>query len=249
MRRKIVAANWKMNGSNDLVNSLVSDIREGLAKLDNGAEIVIIPPALFVSGVQQRIGSSDISLGVQNISRWVSGAYTGELSAEMAVDCGCSYALIGHSERRELFDESDALIAEKVTRALEAGVNLILCVGETLTQREAGLAEEVVGAQLKEALKGVSGSDWERVVVAYEPVWAIGTGKTATAEDAQAVHASMREVLGSMSAPANEISLLYGGSVKPDNAIELFAQPDVDGGLIGGASLSAPDFLAICKAV
>ncbi|MGP4843680.1 triose-phosphate isomerase [Marinobacter sp. 1Y8] len=249
MRRKIVAANWKMNGSNDLVNSLVSDIREGLATLDNGAEVVIIPPALFVSGVQQRINGSDISLGVQNISRWSSGAYTGELSAGMVADCGCSYALIGHSERRELFDETDALIAEKVARALEAGVNFILCVGETLTQREAGLAEEVVSAQLKEALKGVSGSDWKRVVVAYEPVWAIGTGKTATAEDAQAVHASMREVLGSMSAPANDISLLYGGSVKPDNAIELFAQPDVDGGLIGGASLNASDFLAICKAV
>lgn len=249
MRRKIVAANWKMNGSNDLVNSLVSEVNKGLAALDNGVEVVIIPPALFVSSVQQQLSGSGVSTGVQNISRWPSGAYTGELSAGMVSDVGCDYALIGHSERRELFGETDAMIAEKVGQALEANVNFILCVGETLTQREAGLAEEVVSAQLKEALKSVSGSDWKRVVVAYEPVWAIGTGKTATAEDAQAVHASMRHALGSMSAPANEISLLYGGSVKPDNAIELFAQPDVDGGLIGGASLNAPDFIAICKAV
>lgn len=248
MRRKIVAANWKMNGSNDLAEALVGDIRKGLAKLDNGVEVVIIPPALYVAKVQQLL-EGDARLGVQNIAPWKSGAYTGELSAEMTADVGCEYAVVGHSERRELFGETDAVVAEKINQGLVAGLNLILCVGETLTQREAGLAVDVVSAQLKEALKGVSESDWNKIAVAYEPVWAIGTGKTATAEDAQSVHCAMREVLADLGAPADQLTLLYGGSVKPDNANELFAQPDIDGGLIGGASLKASDFLAICEAV
>lgn len=248
MRRKIVAANWKMNGSNSLAETLVGEIRKGLATLDNGVEVVIIPPALYVAKVQQLL-QGDARLGVQNIARWQSGAYTGEVSADMTADVGCDYAVVGHSERRELFGETDAIIAEKVGHGLAAGLNIILCVGETLAQREAGLAVDVVSAQLKEALKGVSGSGWNRIVVAYEPVWAIGTGKTATAEDAQSVHRAMREQLAGLGAPADELTLLYGGSVKPDNANELFAQPDIDGGLIGGASLKAPDFLAICEAV
>lgn len=248
MRRKIVAANWKMNGSNELAEVLVGEIHEGLATLDNGVEVVIIPPALYVTKVQQLIGSS-VGVGVQNIASWDKGAYTGEISAQMVADAGCQAAIVGHSERRELFGETDAVIADKVTQGLAANLDLILCVGETLKQREAGLAVDVVSAQMKEALKTVSGSDWKHIVVAYEPVWAIGTGKTATAEDAQAVHGAMRDVLAELGAPAQEISLLYGGSVKPDNAAELFAQPDIDGGLIGGASLKASDFLAICEAV
>ncbi|WP_148864968.1 triose-phosphate isomerase [Marinobacter fonticola] len=247
MRRKIVAANWKMNGSNDLADALVGEVREGLAKLDNGVEVVIIPPALYIARVQQLVGER-AWLGVQDIAPWGEGAYTGEISAGMAADSGCRFAIVGHSERRELFGETDAVIADKVSQGLAAKLNLILCVGETLHQREAGLAVDVVSAQLKEALKGVSGSDWKHIVVAYEPVWAIGTGKTATAEDAQAVHGAMRSVLAEMGAPAQDLSLLYGGSVKPNNAAELFAQPDIDGGLIGGASLKASDFLAICEA-
>lgn len=248
MRRKIVAANWKMNGSNDLAETLIGEVRRGLATLDNGVEVVIIPPALYVGRVQQLAGH-ETGVGVQNIAPWNEGAYTGEISAAMASDVGCRFAIIGHSERRELFGETDAVIADKVGQGIAAGLDLILCVGETLAQREAGLAVDVVSAQMKEALKSVSGSDWKHVVIAYEPVWAIGTGKTATAEDAQAVHQAMRDVLADMGAPAREVSLLYGGSVKPDNAAELFAQPDIDGGLIGGASLKASDFLAICEAV
>lgn len=248
MRRKIVAANWKMNGSNDLAETLIGEVRRGLATLDNGVEVVIIPPALYVGRVQQLAGR-EAGVGVQNIAPWNEGAYTGEISAAMASDVGCRFAIIGHSERRELFGETDAVIADKVGQGIAAGLDLILCVGETLAQREAGLAVDVVSAQMKEALKSVSGSDWKHIVIAYEPVWAIGTGKTATAEDAQAVHQAMRDVLADMGAPAREVSLLYGGSVKPDNAAELFAQPDIDGGLIGGASLKASDFLAICEAV
>ncbi|WP_111496749.1 MULTISPECIES: triose-phosphate isomerase [Marinobacter] len=248
MRRKIVAANWKMNGSRTLAKELVGEVRQGLSALDNGVEVVIIPPALYVTDVQSLLQGS-APVGVQNIAPWSEGAYTGELSGRMAADVGCQYAIVGHSERRELFAETDAVIADKIVQGVESGIALILCVGETLEQREAGLAVDVVSAQLKEALKSVSGEQWNQIVVAYEPVWAIGTGKTATAEDAQGVHQAMRKVLAELGAPADELSLLYGGSVKPANAAELFAQPDIDGGLIGGASLKAQDFLAICKAV
>jgi triosephosphate isomerase len=249
MRRRIVAANWKMNGSLDLVNTLVGSMPNELAALDKDVEVVIIPPALYVAHVAATLSNSSAGLGVQNIAQWQSGAYTGELSAAMARDVGCGYALAGHSERRSIFGETDADVAQKVEQALHAGLSVIVCVGETLAQREAGLASDVVGAQIKEALKEVSGASWQQVVLAYEPIWAIGTGETATADDAQAVHASMRRVLEGMGAPASRISLLYGGSVKPDNARELFSQPDIDGGLIGGASLKKVDFLAICRAV
>ncbi|NMT62253.1 triose-phosphate isomerase [Marinobacter orientalis] len=248
MRRKIVAGNWKMNGSKDLVNSLVGQVRSGLASLDNGVEAVIIPPALFVGDVVRQAGDQ-IAVGVQNIACWDSGAYTGEISAGMAKDSGCDYSLVGHSERRQLFGETDDEVTVKVVKALASGLDAIICVGETLDQREAGKAEDVVSAQVRKAVADVGGGQWQQVVVAYEPVWAIGTGKTATAEDAQAMHGTIRGVLKSLGAPAEEISLLYGGSVKPDNAVALFAQPDIDGGLIGGASLSAEDFMSICRAM
>lgn len=248
MRRKIVAGNWKMNGSKDLVNSLVGQIRSGLALLDNGVETVIIPPALFVGDVVTHAGDQ-IAVGVQNVACWDSGAYTGEIAAGMARDVGCSYTLVGHSERRQLFGETDDQVAAKVGKALASGLHAVICVGETLDEREAGKAEEVVSAQVQKALADVGREQWKQVVIAYEPVWAIGTGKTATAEDAQTMHASIRAVLMSLGAPADEISLLYGGSVKADNAAALFAQPDIDGGLIGGASLKANDFVSICRAV
>lgn len=248
MRRKIVAGNWKMNGSKDLAQTLVSDVRSQAASLDNGVEVVIIPPAIYVPDVVASAGDV-LSVGVQNVAQWASGAYTGEISADMALDQGCQYVLVGHSERRQLFAETDAAVAEKVGRILASGLQAMVCVGETLEEREAGKAETVVAAQVKAGLATVTSEQWRRVVVAYEPVWAIGTGKTATAQDAQAMHASIRQVLSEMGAPANEISLLYGGSVKADNAAALFAEPDIDGGLIGGASLKAEDFVSICRSV
>ena len=248
MRRKIVAGNWKMNGSKDLAQTLVSDVRSQAASLDNGVEVVIIPPAIYVPGVVASAGDV-LSVGVQNVAQWASGAYTGEISADMALDQGCQYVLVGHSERRQLFAETDAAVAEKVGRILASGLQAMVCVGETLEEREAGKAETVVAAQVKAGLATVTSEQWQRVVVAYEPVWAIGTGKTATAQDAQAMHASIRQVLSEMGSPANEISLLYGGSVKADNAAALFAEPDIDGGLIGGASLKAEDFVSICRSV
>jgi triosephosphate isomerase len=248
MRRKIVAGNWKMNGSKDLAQTLVSDVRSQAASLDNGVEVVIIPPAIYVPDVVASAGDV-LSVGVQNVAQWASGAYTGEISADMALDQGCQYALVGHSERRQLFAETDAAVSEKVGRILASGLQAMVCVGETLEEREAGKAETVVAAQVKAGLATVASEQWQRVVVAYEPVWAIGTGKTATAQDAQAMHASIRQVLSEMGAPANEISLLYGGSVKADNAAALFAEPDIDGGLIGGASLKAEDFVSICRSV
>lgn len=248
MRRKIVAGNWKMNGSKDLAQTLVSDVRSQAASLDNGVEVVIIPPAIYVPDVVASAGDV-LSVGVQNVAQWASGAYTGEISADMALDQGCQYVLVGHSERRQLFAETDAAVSEKVGRILTSGLQAMVCVGETLEEREAGKAETVVAAQVKAGLATVTSEQWQRVVVAYEPVWAIGTGKTATAQDAQAMHASIRQVLSEMGAPANEISLLYGGSVKADNAAALFAEPDIDGGLIGGASLKAEDFVSICRSV
>jgi triosephosphate isomerase len=230
MRRRIVAGNWKMNGSKDLVQQLVGPVREQAGCLDNGAEVVIIPPALYVSAVQAAAGD-ELSTGVQNVSQWQSGAYTGEVS-----------------ERRQLFGETDDVVAAKVEQVLQSGLTAVLCVGETLEQREAGDAERVVAAQVIRGLARVEGERWSQVVVAYEPVWAIGTGRTATAADAQSMHAEIRNVLSSMKAPAESISVLYGGSVKADNAAALFSEPDIDGGLIGGASLKADEFISICRA-
>ncbi|WP_322001435.1 triose-phosphate isomerase [Marinobacter alexandrii] len=248
MRRKIVAGNWKMNGSKDLVQQLVGSVRSEAESLDNGVEVVIIPPAIYVSDVVAQSGSR-LMVGVQNVGQWSSGAYTGEIAAGMAKDQGCSYALVGHSERRQLFGETDDEVAAKVESLVASGLTAVVCVGETLEQREAGRAEAVVASQVKAALDNVVAGQWDRIVVAYEPVWAIGTGKTATAEDAQAMHASIRQVLAEIGAPAESISLLYGGSVKADNAAALFAEPDIDGGLIGGASLKADDFVSICQAM
>jgi len=248
MRRKIVAGNWKMNGSADLAKQLVGYVRAEADTLDNGVEVVIIPPALYVRDV---LGQSDgvLGVGVQNVSQWVSGAYTGEISADMTKDLGCAYALVGHSERRQYFGESDDVVSAKVERVLACGLTAVVCVGETLEQRESGQAEAVVAGQISQGLARVAEGQWPGIVVAYEPVWAIGTGKTATAEDAQAMHAAIRKVLAEMGAPAESVSLLYGGSVKADNAAALFAEPDIDGGLIGGASLVAEDFVSICRSM
>jgi len=246
MRRRIVAGNWKMNGSRNLVAELISPVAQQVREL--GIEAVVFPPALYVSAVIQAADNT-MSVGVQNVSEKAQGAFTGELSAPMAADVGCRYGLVGHSERRQLFGETDAQVAAKTGQLLGAGLTAIVCVGETLEQREAGQAEAVVAFQVREGLGKVTPEQWGKVVIAYEPVWAIGTGKTATSEDAQAMHKVIRGVLANMGAPAESISLLYGGSVKADNAAALFAEPDIDGGLIGGASLSAKDFVSICQAL
>src|SRR5690554_7973282 len=248
MRRRIVAGNWKMNGSKDLSEKLVGYIRSETGSLDNGVEVVVIPPAIYVGEVVKQAQGA-VSVGVQNVGEWQSGAYTGEISAEMAKDAGCQYVLVGHSERRQLFGETDEMVAAKVEQVLKAGLTAVLCVGETLAQREAGDAERVVAAQVLLGLARVDAACWSQVVVAYEPVWAIGSGRTATAGDAQAMHAEIRNALSSMKTPSDRISVLYGGSVKADNAAALFSEPDIDGGLIGGASLSADEFVSICRAL
>lgn len=249
MRRKIVAANWKMNGSEGFAKSLISELKVQLSALDKDVKVVIIPPSLYVAEVKRLVSDVPFAVGIQNAAQWDQGAFTGEISAGMAADVGCEYVLVGHSERRQLFAESDQVLADKVQQVLKSGLIALFCVGETLAERQAGQAEEVVSRQLQIALQGLDSDKWNKIVVAYEPVWAIGTGKTATAEDAQAMHLHMRGVLGSLGAPASDISLLYGGSVKPENARELFGQQDIDGGLIGGASLVADDFASICRAV
>jgi triosephosphate isomerase len=247
MRRRIVAGNWKMNGSSGLVKDLVGSVKSELSSLDKGVEVVIIPPALYLRDVQQEAGDSGLGLGVQNVSQHESGAFTGELSPAMVADVGAEFALIGHSERRALFSETDETIAAKVQAALANKLTALLCVGETLDERDGGQAEKVVCEQVERALAGVSGDSWKQIVIAYEPVWAIGTGKTATADDAQKMHKTIRSLLEKLGAPADTISLLYGGSVKADNAAQMFSQPDIDGGLIGGASLKADDFIRIFK--
>lgn len=247
MRRKLVAGNWKMNGTlaraAELVDAIVA------ATLPDSVDIAVFPPYPFVTGLIARHAGKRLAFGAQDVSAHVDGAYTGEVSATMLQDIGCRYVLVGHSERRQYHHESNELVAAKFRAAASAGLVPILCVGETLAERDAGTTEAIIGAQL-DAVLADSGSDgFESAVVAYEPVWAIGTGRTAEPGQAQAVHAFIRDKLGRHDATiAGRLPILYGGSVKPANAASLFGQPDIDGGLIGGASLVAGEFLAICRA-
>ena len=244
MRRTLIVGNWKMHGSQASVEALVSGFVTAVA--GTAAEIAVCPVALHVPQVIALSGESGLTVGGQNCSEYAEGAYTGELAAAMLADAGCRWVILGHSERRQYFGESDELVAAKSIAARVAGLTPILCVGETLEQREQGLAEPVVTSQLT-ALNAV-GLEYDDVI-AYEPVWAIGTGRTATPQQAQEMHACIRAFLRE-SAPevADSIRLLYGGSVKADNAAELFAQQDIDGGLVGGASLKAADFAALINA-
>jgi triosephosphate isomerase len=238
-----------MHGNKSMILSLLTGLKQGLSGVD-GVKVAVCPPALYVDYAAKVIGDADIALGAQNMAKEpVQGAFTGEVSSEMLNDLGCSYVILGHSERRALFGETDADVAEKVQVALDAGITPILCVGETLEEREAGQAESVIKQQLDAVLEKVGVEAFEDIVIAYEPVWAIGTGKTASPEQAQEIHAFIRSEIAKLdSEVAQKVIIQYGGSVKPDNAESLFSQPDIDGGLIGGASLSAPDFIAICKA-
>lgn len=248
MRRKIVAGNWKLHGTRAFATQLVGELAATGAK--PGVELVVLPPMPYLGDLIEDFEGSAIAFGAQDVSSNEKGAYTGEVSAAMLVDVGARYGLVGHSERRQYHAESSELVARKFLAARNAGLTPILCVGETLEQREAGQTEQVIAAQLEPVLALAGVQAFESAVVAYEPVWAIGTGRTASPAQAQAVHAFIRGVVSAHDARIGDcLPLLYGGSVKPDNAAELFAQPDVDGGLVGGASLVAADFLAIAGAM
>ncbi len=249
MRKPLVAGNWKMNGSKAEAKSLIEGIKAGLGATIT-ADVAICPPFVYLSEVKGLLSGSAVALGAQNVSQRGNGAFTGEISTDMLQDVGCEYVIIGHSERRALYGEDDALIAEKVIATANAGLKPVLCVGELLEERESGETENVVAAQLDVLLNTQEGIEaLKKSVIAYEPVWAIGTGKTATPQQAQDVHAFIRQRVAEKNAELAEgIQILYGGSVKANNAEELFANADIDGGLIGGASLSAEEFLAICRA-
>ncbi|MES9966861.1 MAG: triose-phosphate isomerase [Sedimenticola sp.] len=248
MRQPLVAGNWKMNGSRESIRELLDGVKAGMGDV-NVAEVAVCAPYVYLADAQGQLDGSDVAWGGQDVSVHASGAYTGEISTAMLQDFGCKYAIVGHSERRTYHNESDELVAQKYAAARAAGLVPILCIGETLDEREQGITEEVCARQL-DAVIDLEGVDaLADGVVAYEPVWAIGTGKTATPEQAQDVHAFIRSRVAEKSAGVAEgLRILYGGSMKPDNAEELIAKPDIDGGLIGGASLKAEDFLGICKA-
>ncbi len=246
-RRYFVAGNWKMHGSLVQAAELAREVAAG-ATAD--VDVAVCPPFVYLAQVQQALAGSPVALGAQNLSAWPdSGAYTGEVSARMLTDFDCRYVIVGHSERRGLLGESDETVAQKVERAQAAGLVPILCVGETLAQREDGETEAVVLGQLAAVIERCGVAALANAVVAYEPVWAIGTGRTASPEQAQQVHAVLRGAVAAKDAKiADSLRILYGGSVKADNAAELFAQQDIDGGLIGGAALESEAFLAICRA-
>jgi triosephosphate isomerase len=254
MRKKIVAGNWKMNTTLAEGQALASEVIHMVEDETNGeVHVVLIPPFTHLYPVHKLIGSlreKHIYLGAQDCSAHEKGAYTGEVSAAMLQSVGVDYVIVGHSERREYHAEGHDLLAKKAHRVLEHGMQLIFCCGEPLAIREAGTYLEYVETQLRESLFALDAESWKRIVIAYEPVWAIGTGKTATPEQAQEVHAHIRRLIAGRygDALAHEVSILYGGSCKPENAAELFAQADIDGGLIGGASLNARSFVDIVKA-
>lgn len=246
-KKKLIAGNWKMNGGLAANAALVQALQQGLAATPAECDVAVCVPAPYLAQVQGLVTGSAIGLGAQDVSAHESGAYTGEFSAAMLKEFGVRYCLAGHSERRAYHGETDAVVATKAQRALAAGLTPIVCVGETLAEREAGQTEEVVKRQLA-AVIHANGHCLSEIVVAYEPVWAIGTGKTATPEQAQQVHAVLRAQLRAASTSAERIRILYGGSMNAANAAQLLAQPDIDGGLIGGAALKSADFLTIIGA-
>ncbi len=249
MRKRIVAGNWKMYKTVPEATELAAAIAAAAPK-DGGSEIVVCPPFVNLTAVAGAIKGSAVQLGAQNMHWEEKGAFTGEISADMLKSAGCQYVILGHSERRQYFGETDATVNKKIKRALAVGLNPIVCVGETLDQRKAGTTESVVGDQVRGCFADLSAEQAQILVVAYEPVWAIGTGVTATSEQAQEVHHFIRALLAQLysESVAQTVRIQYGGSMKPDNAAQLLAQPDIDGGLIGGASLDAKSFLQIVTA-
>ncbi len=244
MRRQLIAGNWKMHGSHQANAELLAGI---LAARPFACDLAVCVPYPYLSETAVALAGSDLRWGAQDCSAHEQGAYTGEVAVAMLAEFGCRYAIVGHSERRLYHAESDQLVADKAKAALAHGITPIVCVGETLAQRDAGQTDAVVKRQLSAVIHALGHCAGE-MVVAYEPVWAIGTGKVATPQQAQAVHAVLRAQLRAAAANADSMKILYGGSMKPDNAATLLAQPDIDGGLIGGASLKAADFVAICRA-
>jgi triosephosphate isomerase len=246
MRRPFIAGNWKMNLNRQQAVALAGAVAAADGEFAH-VDLAVCPPAVYLDAVGQTLAGSRVALGGQNMYHEASGAYTGEISAAMLLDVGCRYVILGHSERRQILGETDEQINLKVRAALSAGLLPIVCVGELLSQREAGQTAAVIRGQFTGSLAGISDSDMRKVVIAYEPVWAIGTGKVATPEQAQEVHLDLRNLIAERynAALAQEVRIQYGGSVKPANAAELLSQPDIDGALVGGASLKADDFLGI----
>lgn len=244
MPKPMVAGNWKMHGSKKFCQQLLTELK---SFQDDSVDIIVCPPTAYLSLVLQQLAGSNIKLGAQNIHEQPQGAFTGEISAAMLQDIGCEYVIIGHSERRLYFSESSSLTVEKCKAAFEKGITPILCVGESQQQRDADETFKVINQQLNCVLEALQQNWLESLVIAYEPVWAIGTGLTATPEQAQQVHQYIRKLVAEYTSNAADSRIVYGGSVKADNATELFAQPDINGGLIGGASLKAPDFIEICR--
>jgi triosephosphate isomerase (TIM) len=250
MRKKVIAGNWKMNMDLHQSQKLVSEIINGLGK-DNKAEVIVCPPFTSLNEVSSLLKGTQVKLGAQNMYYEESGAYTAEISADMLKSVGCEYVILGHSERRVIFNESDELINKKVKTAISKGLKPIFCIGELLEQRESGETMKVVSSQIEKGLEGITAEQMKFVIVAYEPVWAIGTGKTATPQQAQDVHLFIRELVAKKfsTSVAENLIIQYGGSVKPDNSGELLSQKDIDGALVGGACLKADSFLSIVASV
>ena len=249
MRKILVAGNWKMNGSEAMVTELLGGLLAG-SRDGRHVDLAVFPPFPYLAQVRDQLDGSGIAWGGQTLNPVEKGAHTGEVAASMLLDLGCRYVLVGHSERRSIYGESDEDVAERFAAALEAGLEPVLCVGETLDEREAGVTEDVVARQIDAVLQRSGVKAFANATVAYEPVWAIGTGKTASPEQAQAVHAFIRDKFAGLDAIiAGQLRILYGGSVNGSNAADLFAREDIDGGLVGGASLKVEDFLAIRNAV
>jgi len=248
VRRLFIAGNWKMNLLRSSSQELLAKLKEAFSGIDQ-VDIAVCPPSVYLSDIAQSLRGSNIGLGAQNVYCQPEGAFTGELSCAMLLDVGCRYVILGHSERRAIFGETDALVNEKLKAVLAAGLTPIVCIGETLQEREAGRTLEVVNSQCRGSLAGLSLVQMERTVLAYEPVWAIGTGKTATPAQAEEVHAEIRNLLASMFSPAvaQKVIIQYGGSVKPDGVADILSQPNIDGGLVGGASLKADQFISIIE--
>jgi triosephosphate isomerase len=248
MRQPIIAGNWKMNGSRESIKALLDGIKAGIGEVKS-AEVAVCAPFVYLADVQAQLEGSPIAWGAQNVSKEASGAFTGEIATSMLKDFGCTYVIVGHSERRTLYGETDELVAEKFEVVRQAGLKPILCIGETLEEREKGVTNDVCARQINVVISQSGVESLAEGVIAYEPVWAIGTGKTATPEMAQETHAAIRKMIADHSADvAAKVRIQYGGSMNAGNAADLLAMEDIDGGLIGGASLKAEDFLAICKA-
>jgi triosephosphate isomerase len=251
MRKKIIAGNWKMNNDLSESQNLISKLTSGLSNEKVNCEVIICPPFTSLHEASSLIKNTVIKLGAQNMYYEESGAYTGEISASMLKSVGCEYVILGHSERRTIFGEPDSLINKKIKKALQSNLKPIFCVGETLQERESGVTKDVIKRQVVEGLKDILINDMIRIILAYEPVWAIGTGKTATPAQAEEVHEFIREIVSGLynKDVSDNLIIQYGGSVKPNNAVELMSQKDIDGALVGGACLKADSFIQIIKSV